>query len=43
MQREVEVERTTEVACEKEERCEEDLESHFAIKRARVSAVFSDS
>ena len=43
-EREVEVERTTEEACEEEERCmENDLESHFAAKRARVSAVFTDS
>ena len=43
-EREVEVERTTEKACKGEERCEEeDLESHSAGKRARFSAVFSDS
>ena len=35
-EREVEVERTTEKACEEEERCEEeDLESHSAAKRRR--------
>ena len=44
VEREVEDERTTVEACEEEERCkEEHLESHSAVKRARVSAVFSDS
>ena len=33
----------TEEACEKEERCEEDLESHSAAKRARVCSTFTDS
>ena len=33
----------TEEACEEEERCEEDLESHSAAKRARVSSTFTDS
>ena len=30
-------------ACEEEERCEEDLESHSAAKRARVCSTFTDS
>ena len=33
----------TEEACEEEERCEEDSESHSAAKRARVCATFTDS
>ena len=33
----------TEEACEEEERCEEDLESHSAAKRARVCSTFTDS
>ena len=33
----------TEEACEGEERCEEDLESHSAAKRARVCSTFTDS
>ena len=33
----------TEEACEEEERCEEDLESHSAAKRARVCSIFTDS
>ena len=33
----------TEEACEEEERCEEDSESHLAAKRARVCATFTDS
>ena len=33
----------TEKACEEEERCEEDLESHSAAKRARVCSTFTDS
>ena len=33
----------TEEACEEEERCEEDLESQSAAKRARVSQTFTDS
>ena len=33
----------TEEACEEEERCEEDSESHSATKRARVCATFTDS
>ena len=40
----IEVEMATEEACEEEERCEEEaLQSHSAAKRARVSAVFSNS
>ena len=39
-----ESERTTEEACQEEERCEEEvLDSHSTAKRARVSAVFTDS
>ena len=33
----------TEEACEEEDRCEEDLESHSAAKRARVCSTFTDS
>ena len=33
----------TEEACEEEEMCEEDLESHSAAKRARVYSTFTDS
>ena len=33
----------TKEACEEEERCEEDSESHLAAKRARVSSTFTDS
>ena len=33
----------TEEACKEEERCEEDLESHSAAKRARVCSTFTDS
>ena len=33
----------TEEACNQEERCEEDSESHSAAKRARVCATFTDS
>ena len=33
----------TEEACEEEERCEEDLESHSAAKRVRVCSTFTDS
>ena len=33
----------TEEACEEEERCEEDSESHLAAKRARVCSTFTDS
>ena len=33
----------TEEACEEEKRCEEDLESHLAAKRARVCSTFTDS
>ena len=33
----------TQEACEEEERCEEDLESHSAAKRARVCSTFTDS
>ena len=33
----------TEEACEEEERCEEDSDSHSAAKRARVCATFTDS
>ena len=33
----------TEEACEEDERCEEDLESHSSTKRARVCATFTDS
>ena len=33
----------TEEACEEKERCEEDLESHWAAKRARVCSTFTDS
>ena len=33
----------TEEACEEEERCEEELESHSAAKRARVCSTFTDS
>ena len=33
----------TEEACKEEQRCEEDLESHSAAKRARVCSTFSDS
>ena len=33
----------TEEACEEDERCEEDSESHSAAKRARVCATFTDS
>ena len=32
----------TEEACKEEERCEEDLESHSAAKRARVCSTFTD-
>ena len=40
----IEVEITTDEACEEEERCEEEaLQSHSAAKRARVLAVFSNS
>ena len=43
-EREVEVERATEEACQKEERCEKkDLETYTSVKTARISAVFSDS
>ena len=43
-EREVEVEKTTEEAYQEEERCEEgNLASHSANKRARVSAVLTDS
>ena len=41
---ELEVERTTEEACNEEERCEEDAsESHSPAKRARISSVLFDS
>ena len=41
---EVEVERTTEEACNEEERCEEEAsESHSTAKKVRISSVFSDS
>ena len=33
----------TEEACEEDERCEEDSESHSAAKRARVCVTFTDS
>ena len=33
----------TEEACKEEERCEEDLKSHSAAKRARVCSTFTDS
>ena len=33
----------TEEACEEENRCEKDSESHLAAKRARVCATFTDS
>ena len=33
----------TEEACDEEDRCEEDLESHSAAKRARVCSTFTDS
>ena len=33
----------TEEACKEEERCEDDLESHSAAKRARVCSTFTDS
>ena len=37
-------ERITKKACQEEERCEEEiLDSHSTAKRARVSAVFTES